>query len=501
MLPPERRLPSVRALVDQKAYFALHAPRQVGKTTSLGALARALTAEGRYAALLVSVEVGSASQSNPERAEQLVLASWLRAAQVRLPPELRPPPIDHSKLARYSELLTAWAQHCPRPLVLFIDEVDSLQGEALLALLRQLREGYADRPESFPWSLALIGMRDVRDYKVASGGSGRLHTASPFNILAESLTMREFTADEVGELYAQHTADTGQVFEPAAVARAFELTQGQPWLVNALARQAVEVFAPSPATPITAALIDRAKEQLILRQDAHLDSLADRLSEARVRAVIGPILAGGLLPALPPDDLRFVIDLGLLRQGPNGPEVANPIYREVIPRALASELTNTLPELTSRWLSADGQLDVGALRSAFLSFWTEHGELLQSAAPYAEIAPHLVLMAFLHRVVNGGGRIEREYALGRRRLDLLVDYRGSRLAVEVKTWRETDDRRGRNPVTEGLAQLELYAARAQATASWLVVFDQREASLARASLPTSELATTPGGREVVVIRV
>src|SRR5205085_7532842 len=138
----------------------------------------------------------------------------------------------------------AWAQACPRPLVLFIDEIDSLRDEALVAVLDQLRAGYGRRPEGFPWSLALVGMRDVRDYKVASGGSDRLHTSSPFNIKVESVTMRNFTRDDVAELYQQHTDDTGQVFLPEAVDRAFYWTQGQPWLVNALARQLVEVLVP-----------------------------------------------------------------------------------------------------------------------------------------------------------------------------------------------------------------------------------------------------------------
>lgn len=122
---------------------------------------------------------------------------------------------------------------------MFLDEIDALQDAALISVLRQLRDGYANRPAGSPRSLALIGMRDVRDYKVASGGSPYLHTSSPFNIKVESLTLRLFTQEEVAMLYRQHTEETGQIFTPEALQRAFDLTQGQPWLVNALARQAV----------------------------------------------------------------------------------------------------------------------------------------------------------------------------------------------------------------------------------------------------------------------
>ena len=124
-------------------------------------------------------------------------------------------------------------------------------------------------------------MRDVRDYKVASGGSERLNTSSPFNIKTDSLTLESFSPEDVAALYRQHTDETGQIFTDAAVEHAFYLTQGQPWLVNALARQVVETVAPDPATAVTPAHFDAAKEILIQRQDTHLDSLAERLREPR----------------------------------------------------------------------------------------------------------------------------------------------------------------------------------------------------------------------------
>jgi hypothetical protein len=266
-------------------------------------------------------------------------------------------------------------------------------------------------------------MRDVRDYKVASGGSERLSTASPFNIKVESLTLRAFTAAEVAALYGQHTAHTGQTFTPKALQRAFELTQGQPWLVNALARQATEVLVPDPADAITADHIEQAKEILIVRQDTHLDSLAERLREPRVRQIIEPILAGRTLDNVPADDRQYVIDLGLARRDPaGGLVVANPIYRQVIPRALASGPQDSLPHIQPTWLRPDGRLDVDRLLEAFLAFWRQHGQPLLSSAPYHEIAPHLVLMAFLHRVANAGGTLEREYAIGRGRMDLCLRY-------------------------------------------------------------------------------
>ncbi len=500
MLPVARRIPQVRRLVERKAYFVVHAPRQVGKTTSLLALARALTDEGRFTAVLLSLEVGAAFPEDTGAAELAILDAWRGATQARLPEGLQPPPWPESTPGRrIGAALQAWSRASTRPLVLFLDEIDALSGEVLVSVLRQLRDGYEARPANFPWSLALIGLRDVRDYKVPSADEPRrvLGTASPFNIKARSLTLRNFTREEVAELYAQHTADTGQVFTPEACERAFELTQGQPWLVNALAKEAVEEIVPDTREPVTVAVIEAAKDELIRRQDTHLDSLAERLREDRVRRIIEPILAGEALPPVPVDDLLYVQDLGLVRsEGSGGLVVANPIYREVIPRSLATTPIASLPQIQPTWLGADGRLDRGRLLAAFLTFWRQHGEPIMGSAPYHEIAPHLVLMAFLHRVVNGGGSIEREYAIGSGRMDLLVRYGEERLAIELKVWRDGEG----DPRGEGLAQLDRYLAGLGLEGGWLVIFDRRSGLPRLAERTSAEAAATPGGRSVTVVR-
>ncbi|WP_446375617.1 AAA family ATPase [Coleofasciculus sp. D1-CHI-01] len=498
MLSPLDRLPQLDRLIEQQGYFVIHAPRQTGKTTAMLALAQQLTASGRYTAVMVSAEVGAAFPHDPGTAERAILDAWKEDATFWLPPDLHPADWTPSEPGRQiGAALSAWTQQSSRPLVVFIDEIDALQDETLIALLRQLRNGYPKRPKGFPHALALIGVRDVRDYKVASGGSKRLNTASPFNIKVESLTLRNFTATEVAQLYGQHTAETGQVFSPEAIQRAFELTQGQPWLVNALARQLVEVVVPDPQQVITVDHLEQAKEILIQRQDTHLDSLAHLLQEDRVRVILEPILAGQELGDIPNDDRQFLVDLGLVVRHPaGGLTPANPIYREVLPRVLASGPQDSLPVIHPNWLTREGKLDSEQLLEAFLRFWRQHGEPLLKSAPYHEIAPHLVLMAFLHRVVNGGGTLEREYAIGSDRMDLCLRYGEITLAMELKVWRE-----GRpDPIKAGLEQIDRYLAGLGLDTGWLVIFDQRLGLPPIAQRTTTASAITPGDRAVVVIR-
>jgi hypothetical protein len=498
MLSPVQRLPEIERLISQRNYFVIHAPRQTGKSTAMLALAQQLTASERYTSVMVSVEVGSPFSYDTQKAEVAILGSWKRAAAAWLPEALQPP--DWSGLEagqRLGEALQRWAVHSERPLVIFIDEIDSLQDETLLSILRQLRDGYPTRPKSFPQSVGLVGLRDVRDYKVASGGSDRLNTASPFNIKIKSLTLRDFNLEEVAALYEQHTSDTGQRFTPEAIAHAFYLTQGQPWLVNALAKEIVEEMVTDPSKPITIEHFQQAKEILIQRKDTHLDSLVERLREPRIKAIIEPMLAGKELGETPDDDRQFLVDLGLVRRDPEGGLViANPIYREVIPRVLVGGTQDSLPRIAPSWLTADGELDSDSLLNAFLAFWKQYGEPLLKSASYHEIAPHIVLMAFLHRVVNGGGTLDREYAIGSDRMDLCLRYGNVTLGMELKVWRDQRP----DPIGKGLEQLDRYLARLELETGWLVIFDQRSHQTAIEERTRIETETTTTGRTITVIR-
>ncbi len=312
-----------------------------------------------------------------------------------------------------------------------------------------------------------------------------------------SITLINFNAIEVQELYQQHTSDTGQVFTQSAIETAFDLTQGQPWLVNALAKEVVEEMVTDCSIAITDEHIFKAKEVLIARQDTHLDSLAERLREPRVKAIIEPMLAGLALGDTPSDDRQYLIDLGLLRRDPEGGLIiANPIYREVIARVLVQGTQDSLPHISPSWLTKSGELDTNALLQAFLAFWRQHGEPLLGSAVYHEIAPHLVLMAFLHRVVNGGGTLEREYAIGRDRMDLCLRYGHITLGIELKAWRD----KKKDSLEAGLEQLDSYLARLGEDFGWLVIFDRRSNALPLEERLATQVTTTLQGRSVTVVR-
>ncbi len=507
MVPALSRLPEVPGLVAGEGYFVVHAPRQTGKTTTLLALADELTAGGRYAALRFSCEVGRAAGDDYAAATRGILDRIRASAEDALPADLRPPPWPKaSESTLLVEALRAWAQICPRPLVLFFDEIDALRGEGLISVLSQLRDGYSSRPRDFPSSVALCGLRDVRDYKAAAGGDpARLGTSSPFNIKLESLRLGDFTLDEVAVLYGEHTADTGQPFAPGAMEHAFELTSGQPWLVNALAREVIEKLAVPTAEAITVDHLEEAKERLILARATHLDSLAARLAEPRVQRILGPLLSGDVLTIEPyDDDVSYVRDLGLIAH--SAPvRVANPIYREVIVRVLSSSIQESVTADPRSFIRPDGTFDFPKVLDEFADWWIEHGDFLITGGFYNEAAPQLILMGYLQRVVNGGGYVEREYGVGAGRIDLHVRWPYTtpdgtrhlqREALELKTWRA-----GRvNPLRQGLKQLDRYLDRLGLDAGTLAIFDQRPDAPDIAERTVITTTTSPSGRTITLLQ-
>ena len=476
MLPALDRLPEIRRLVGMERYFVIHAPRQTGKTTALQALVREINAKGEMVALYCTLETLQKFMDRPDVAIREIRHLILRSARVvaDLAPiagEIAEMKSDVGISTTIGDALQELCIRSPKPVVIFFDEIDCLVGDVLISFLRQLRDGYVNRAVTpFLASVALAGMLDVRDYKAQIRPDGEsLGQISPFNIISEDMLLRNFSAEEVAALYAQHTGATGQQFASGVLEKVMEFSGGQPWLVNALARECVEkIHGFRYGETVTADDIETAKETIIRRRDTHVDSLMERLREPRIRRIMEPVILGGQLvgTSVNDDDYRFVQDLGLLKEVNGALVPANRMYAEIIGRYLSRDdqvrMMQSVPD--APWATADG-LDMPGLMVAFQKFWRENSGADRRAYEYGEATPHLVLMAFLQRVTNGQGRINREMALGSGRLDLCVEYRDKRYAVEVKTARNFKGE-------DSCRQLAGYLDKLGLTEGWMPIFDE-----------------------------
>jgi hypothetical protein len=479
MLPPEERLigAQLHRYIKDELYWVLHAPRQTGKTTFLQRWMREINAGDEALACYVTVE-RCQGISEPEKAMPSIChAIQFHADVLGIP---IPETSKNAPDSMLNDILHNWSTLvAPRPLIVLFDEVDALIDQTLISFLRQLRGGFADRGVgTFPVSVALAGMRDLKDYITASKGGIAPNSGSPFNIKSDSASLSNFQKDDIGRLFAQRTAETGQQISEEALDYVYEQSKGQPWIVNSLfSRATMRILEQDSPETVTIGHIREARRQMIQARETHLDALGERLRDQRIRRVIQTIITGetNLAMSWASPDVELAMDLGLVRwDTQTGFTISNPIYEEIMTRYLDAPYHDNLPPpSTWQWEKPDGTLDMDALLQAFQGFWQTNSEVWEQTADYPEAFPHLLLMAFLQRITNGSGRIEREYAAGRGRMDLAVEYHGAWNIIEVKLLRQ--GKSFDTLMAEGIKQTLGYRDSFSGTPikCYLLIFDRR----------------------------
>ena len=176
------------------------------------------------------------------------------------------------------------------------------------------------------------------------------------------------------------------------------------------------------------------------------------------------------------EDIQYVLDLGLIDRASGEIAIANAIYREIIPRQLTyvQQLDLEAEQKTAWYVRLDGRLDAMKLLAAFQAFFRENAEHWLQRFTYQEAGPQLLMQAFLQRIVNGGGYVEREYGLGRGRTDLMVIWRHpagvQRIVIELKLQHHSLEK----TLAQGLEQITAYLDRVGEASGHLVIFDRRD---------------------------
>jgi Cdc6-like AAA superfamily ATPase len=130
-----------------------------------------INSEGRYDCLYVNIEPAQASRDNVDSGIRTVCECIASGIELYLGDESFEKWVRANKREIESQkllftMLKVWSQRSKKPIILFLDEVDALVGDTLISLLRQIRSGYNQRPNNFPQSIILCGVRDIRDYRI-----------------------------------------------------------------------------------------------------------------------------------------------------------------------------------------------------------------------------------------------------------------------------------------------------------------------------------------------
>jgi hypothetical protein len=506
MLPPADRLvgAQLHRYIKDQLYRVLHAARQMGKTTFLKSWMREINAGSEAVACYVSVETCQ-GLTEPERAMPTIcsaIQAYTRMSDMDIPevPTTSVGSMLSDTLIRWSELVA------PKPLIVLFDEVDVLEGEAMVSFLRQLRGGFASRGVgAFPVSVALVGMRDLKDYIVKAKDGKAVNPGLPFNVKEDSASLSNFTKKDIAKLFAQRTAETGQQITDDALDYVYEQSKGQPWIVNSLFKRAtMRILDENSTETVTIKHLEEARQQMILARETHLDALAYRLEDPGVRTLIEKLIVGASDPSLAESEtFRICLDLGLVTTENGTPQIANPIYREVIARHLTYSTQLAIPAPEWQWQKPNGTLDMDGLLREFQAFWQTLSEEWEEMSNYSEAFPHLLLMAFLQRVTNGDGRIEREYAAGRGRMDLAVEYMNNWDIIEVKLLRkgQTLDKVKETGIQQVLRYRNSFSPPLRSgstvpTHCYLVIFDRRPEA---AQIPWSDRLQWSTEGEVTIV--
>jgi AAA+ ATPase superfamily predicted ATPase len=459
--------------LEQGKFFSIFASRQMGKTTFIHEIMAHLKTLPQYVGIEVSFEnYGNLDEMRFCKALQREIDTHLQAVLTR----------DSSRRSELEAYLGAQPPHnlldfsayygdvstllLPQQLVLVIDEFDVLPREIAERFLRSLRKIYTMRSPTRPpvfHSVALFSIRDVADV---------VQTGSPFNI-AYKIQLQTFTPEQVAELLAQHTAETGQAFAHEVVERIYEQTGGHPFLVNRLAAILVDEIVTERSIAVSPADLSQALVQLVGERNDNFSTLLRHVN--RLREPVMQILVG--------EPVRYNLNYepvyqmemyGIVRQVENFCEIANPIYKKVITENLRPPETDLQTETVRNGLDwrqylRQDKLDIGAVLRDFARFVERRGQgAFNLTETHREATGQYLLMAYIDLLVKAvGGQTFLEVPTGRGRMDIIVVRGAERHVIEMKIWR------GVAELEAGQEQLARYLGTEEVNEGHLVVFHAR----------------------------
>lgn len=416
-VPPMKRLDSnkVWQLILQKKYFLIRGPKQSGKTSYLLALAKLLNQKGYAKCLYINVECLRGTEEDLKESMRSLLFEISSRARDNFGDDYLEDLVTgildkRGPFQALNELLTQWSKRSDKPIVLLVDEIDTLQGTILTSFLSQIRAGYDKRPELFPQSIIFCGTHDVIEKQ--------------FNIKDATLKISFLSRVDLNEMVAAYCSKRRVEIDPEAVERIWEYSSGQPWIVSTLCGELFHEIVPAKGLKrVSAVQVGEAIDNVLAKKGNHIEYLVAQLKSERVKKCLIPVLTGGaLIEGVQESDLGYIEELGILHIG-RVIDVSNGLYKEFIPRALFGPVLFMTNFDDLEYQKPDGSIDAIRLVQRFQSFFADHIRHLIGLLDYGDAGYSLVFQALLHKLADVNTKVIRVYGLNKHYVLLKLRHR------------------------------------------------------------------------------
>jgi len=458
---PIKRLDTnkVWQLILQKKYFMICGPKQSGKTSYLLALASFINSKKETKCLYVNVESVRGAKENLEESIRLILFEISSRARDAFRDDYLEELVSGILATRgpyqaLNELLTQWCKRSDKPIVLLMDEFDTLESAVLTSVLSQIRAGYDKRPALFPLSIIFCATHDVIDQQ--------------FNVKDASLKISLLGRETLDEMFTSYTESRNIEIEREAIDRIWKHSAGQPWIISAISEEIFNEIVPAKGIRlITAEQVDEAIGNIMVKKGNHLEYIVAQLRDERVKKCLIAILTSeSVVENIAESDFTYLQELGLIKMGPRI-EISNDLYKKLIPSALFGRISYMINLNDEDFLGKDKSLDTVMLLRSFQSFFRNHKERMVKLLDYGNAGYVLVFQALMHKLNNTTSFVSSEYGIDQGRMVLKLkrlypELRDSTYIIKLKNLRSLDKYKQMLPFLLAEAQ-EYMAAGAEDT--------------------------------------
>ena len=416
-------VPTGLDLVYKQRYFTIWAPRQTGKSTYFSFLAEHLTQEG-YNVCHVSME----NFMDAAIEDFLEYTTWQMTQQWG---------IDFSNLS-LSAIFSKIETLQEGKMVLIVDEIEGVNKLYFNQFLHNIRKVYHSRERHALKSVIFVGVANITGIVQDN--------ASPFNV-SDSLLIDYFTKEDVFELLGQHETETGQLFDTVVKEKIYDITAGQPGLVNGFAAKLVELYKDKPVIDYLDYLVvedwylykalDKNVANVINKAKQHQKFLEELLFlERKTRFDIDK------------EAIRFFYTNGLIKDDVNGNVTFwVPLYKKRLQKYFYPSMNGEAKFIQGdmwleKYLTTDNKLNIDKIIREYQTYANKRGfryfieydaddkpkGLREAALMYSF---ETFIQAFL-LAVEGKSYLEPHVALGRS--DLIINVDGHECVIESKVF-------------------------------------------------------------------